>query len=172
MSRTPKFDSLLEDLQSANENEDRFFAQSVLLTREIGNLLEHIRLLTDTKLYPKRMKPSPDRTQGHIDYIQERRSPDFNKKVIEGTKKILSGILDWDRCNDNCKSMYFCEKKKGHKGSHLYGGLAWSNRCQAERPRKTSGFGQSDCTKAKGHKGPHRDYYNYGQKAYWSSKRK
>jgi sugar-specific transcriptional regulator TrmB len=29
-------------------------------------------------------------------------------------------------CNDNCKGMYFCDRKKGHKGKHSEGGrLTW-----------------------------------------------
>jgi hypothetical protein len=32
-----------------------------------------------------------------------------------------------DVCGHNCKNMYFCEKKKGHKGDHTDGGLAWKS---------------------------------------------
>jgi hypothetical protein len=32
-----------------------------------------------------------------------------------------------DVCGHNCKNMYFCEKKKGHKGVHTEGGLSWKS---------------------------------------------
>ncbi len=33
---------------------------------------------------------------------------------------------DGTRCNAECKNMYFCDRKKGHKGRHAEGkGLIW-----------------------------------------------
>ena len=43
--------------------------------------------------------------------------------------EVVQRAEDETRCNDICKSMYFCDRKKGHKGKHREsvgnGGLYW-----------------------------------------------
>lgn len=45
------------------------------------------------------------------------------------TAKLLKDFTDRAEdltlCNDICKGMYFCEKKRGHKGAHSEYGLMW-----------------------------------------------
>jgi hypothetical protein len=33
--------------------------------------------------------------------------------------------LNPERCLNECKNMYFCDKKKRHSGNHSEGGLCW-----------------------------------------------
>lgn len=35
-------------------------------------------------------------------------------------KALCERLFDDTLCNDNCKSMYFCELKRGHRGQHRY----------------------------------------------------
>lgn len=73
----------------------------------------------------------------------------YKKVIRKKHKKSILGVYDWSteqvgqflaefvrraedetRCNNICKSMYFCDKKKGHKGPHVEfiigkKGLSW-----------------------------------------------
>ncbi len=72
------------------------------------------------------------------------RSLDYDIRRVPGAmrttkKQILQLILAWHEnlegaCLDNCKNMYFCDQKRGHKGQHkdscglpkgAKGGLVW-----------------------------------------------
>lgn len=47
------------------------------------------------------------------------------KVVADEVARTQKRLYDETLCNDNCKSMYFCEKKKGHRGRHGVYGLSW-----------------------------------------------
>ena len=48
------------------------------------------------------------------------------KKRVKAINEVLR--MPGSRCTHVCKSMYFCEKKPGHRGKHTCaaGGLGWS----------------------------------------------
>lgn len=46
-------------------------------------------------------------------------------EIADYCEKLLERVFDDTICNDDCKFMYFCDKKKGHKGKHGESGLAW-----------------------------------------------
>lgn len=43
------------------------------------------------------------------------------QQIAEYMRDILRRAEDDTKCNDICKSMYFCDLKKGHKGGHSEG---------------------------------------------------
>jgi hypothetical protein len=53
-------------------------------------------------------------------------NPDWIRPEIgEALRPIIQRVFDPKLCNDDCKYMYFCSEKKGHKGLHRDGGLIW-----------------------------------------------
>ena len=53
------------------------------------------------------------------------------KTIAAELNKLQALATDPEICADNCKSMYFCALKKGHKGRHSDGqGLSWEQKRQ------------------------------------------
>lgn len=47
-------------------------------------------------------------------------------QIADFCDELLARVADETKCNDPCKMMYFCDRKKGHKGRHREdSGLAW-----------------------------------------------
>lgn len=46
-------------------------------------------------------------------------------EIADFCEKLIERVFDESVCNDACKFMYFCDKKKGHKGKHYDSGLVW-----------------------------------------------
>ena len=50
----------------------------------------------------------------------------MHKRAIAATlEEIVIRAEDDCKCNDICKSMYFCDREKGHKGLHRENKLTW-----------------------------------------------
>jgi tRNA U34 5-methylaminomethyl-2-thiouridine-forming methyltransferase MnmC len=47
-------------------------------------------------------------------------------QIAEWLEQIVRRAEDETFCNNICKSMYFCYRKKGHKGLHREGALSWN----------------------------------------------
>lgn len=47
------------------------------------------------------------------------------KQVAELLKSFVSFAEDDTLCHDDCKGMYFCERKRAHRGKHRADGLVW-----------------------------------------------
>jgi hypothetical protein len=47
----------------------------------------------------------------------------------------IARITNDKLCDDNCKNMYFCERKKGHKGRHSETGLTWDQHEKSSRQK-------------------------------------
>jgi hypothetical protein len=53
-------------------------------------------------------------------------NPDWIRPEIgKMTKPVFNRVFDQTLCNADCKYMYFCTEKKGHKGLHRDAGLVW-----------------------------------------------
>ena len=54
-------------------------------------------------------------------------APASMEQIADHLRTILTTAYDDSLCMDDCKGMYFCEKKKGHRGRHTCanGGLSW-----------------------------------------------
>jgi hypothetical protein len=46
-------------------------------------------------------------------------------KIAKRVSDLLHRLCDDALCNNNCKSLYFCERKRNHKGKHKEMGLVW-----------------------------------------------
>lgn len=70
------------------------------------------------------------RTFGRYEYVKGKRRhrPLTLKMVGEFLSSFVNFAEDDGLCHSSCKLMYFCERKKGHKGRHTAadGGLGWS----------------------------------------------
>jgi len=46
-------------------------------------------------------------------------------EIVKIVTVLVARANDQTRCNNPCKSLYFCERKRGHKGKHRENGLSW-----------------------------------------------
>lgn len=86
--------------------------RELFLRVELSFLHQQLKSAVALKHLPDKEKEglwiTPERHEARLNYIN------------------LRAFDQWiDLCNDNCKSMYFCSKKKGHKGQHGTDGLVW-----------------------------------------------
>jgi hypothetical protein len=47
------------------------------------------------------------------------------QECSKALQDLFDRVTDESRCNNDCKWMYFCNKKRGHKGVHNDCGLTW-----------------------------------------------
>lgn len=91
---------------------------------ELSNLYEWLEALAFQASQPRwDRSPWYSETLGGAPKNRE----DLLKKIAAVVKEKAIAVSDLDRCCDNCKSLYFCELKIGHKGKHSCagGGLKW-----------------------------------------------
>lgn len=95
------------------EDQNRFY----YLRREIESIISLLEPGT-RKYFRKESK----RDKKLVKYL-------FNvEKMREALKQIMFEVYNYDRCFSECKMMYFCELKKGHRGMHRETGLGWPNK--------------------------------------------
>jgi hypothetical protein len=78
--------------------------------------------------YRERLAGLAQLLDGHAYYNRDPRIRQYALKVpevIERLKRFMKDAENPDLCHDICKSMYFCDRPKGHEGSHAEGELVW-----------------------------------------------
>lgn len=81
----------------------------LLFYRErVGRLVQRLRSETGYKAAIRR-KHQKDKLKKYNATVPQ---------IAEWLGQFIARAEDETRCNDVCKSMYFCDLKKGHRGSH------------------------------------------------------
>lgn len=118
--RKPKCKRCLDSYGSdcSCEMTDRF----VFARNEMNNLFTWLEAIAYLAARSKSKRPDwYARTLGG----EPKNQSDLILKICEVVKQKAIAIGDNERCNNNCKSLYFCERKIAHKGKHSDGGLKW-----------------------------------------------
>lgn len=100
--------------------------------------------LTDRELFLRvELSFFQDQLQGasDLDHLTRNRKVALNispKQLVERLVSIFERGFDaWDTlCNENCKSMYFCSRPRGHKGHHGTDGLVWDQKPPSKKRKK------------------------------------
>lgn len=77
--------------------------------QELGSLIQRLELQEDSKEVFKRK---------HKKYPYSKYDVSL-RDVAERLQYVVRTAQDLDKCHDICKSMYFCDLPRGHKGKHL-----------------------------------------------------
>lgn len=114
-----------DDARRANEAEAREMFLLLFYRERVSRLAQRLRSETDYKAAIRR-KHEKDKLKEHDATVPQ---------IAEWLGQFIARAEDETRCNDTIKSIYFCDRKKGHKGNHG----EW---CGAEPvPKKVGGPG-------------------------------
>ena len=127
---------------TTSKNLEKHFLGCAAEHEQLVRWLKELQKRRSDDLYNKEFGPTVFHRlfyREHVSRLAER----LRRQVASSQKKFkpynlsLSQIADilWElvhraedenTCNDNCKSMYFCDEKRGHKGNHRESsGLIW-----------------------------------------------
>jgi len=101
-------DTLALMAKRAVESEEQRMFLLLFYRERIGRLVQRLQAQDGYKQVIRR-KHRRDTLQGHDATLP---------LVAEWLADFIRRAEDDTRCNDLCKSMYFCDRKKGHKGKH------------------------------------------------------